>query len=165
MIEVVAFLETLGVKVWLDGGWGVDALLAYQTRPHGDLDLVVSLDEMRKVQDGLTRRGYRLVHGGAPMSFTMSDDGGRRVDVHSVVFMPSGDGLFKMDNGGEWVCPGWGFEGFGRVLGRRFDCLTPEAKVKRMSRSGYEPDSVHLKDVASLSERFGISVPGGFDGR
>jgi hypothetical protein len=98
------------------------------------------------------------------MSFTMSDIGGRRVDVHSVVFERSGGGRFEMDNGGEWVCPGRGFQGVGRVLGRRVDCLALEAKVQRMSRSEYKPDSVHLKDVASLSERFGISVPDGFDG-
>jgi hypothetical protein len=27
-----------GITVWLDGGWGVDALLGRQTRPHSDLD-------------------------------------------------------------------------------------------------------------------------------
>jgi lincosamide nucleotidyltransferase A/C/D/E len=30
VVEVVAFLEGLGVEVWLDGGWGVDALLGRQ---------------------------------------------------------------------------------------------------------------------------------------
>jgi len=41
---VVAFcrgLRALGIEIWLDGGWGVDALLGEQTRPHKDLDIVV----------------------------------------------------------------------------------------------------------------------------
>jgi len=41
---VVAFcrrLRALGIEIWLDGGWGVDALLGEQTRPHEDLDIVV----------------------------------------------------------------------------------------------------------------------------
>src|SRR5919201_6639891 len=28
-------------KVWLDRGWGLDALLGEQTRPHDDLDLAI----------------------------------------------------------------------------------------------------------------------------
>ena len=34
-------LKRLRVEVWIDGGWAVDALLEEQTRPHGDLDIVV----------------------------------------------------------------------------------------------------------------------------
>lgn len=32
-------LDTHGVPFWVDGGWGVDALLGEQTRSHRDLDL------------------------------------------------------------------------------------------------------------------------------
>ncbi len=35
--------ETAGLAFWIDGGWGVDALLGRQTRPHSDLDLAVHL--------------------------------------------------------------------------------------------------------------------------
>ena len=45
--EVVALyteLETKGIATWLDGGWGVDALLGRQTRSHAD---VVSLSRKR----------------------------------------------------------------------------------------------------------------------
>jgi lincosamide nucleotidyltransferase A/C/D/E len=34
-----------GLVVWLDGGWGVDALLGYRSRPHQDLDLVIARDD------------------------------------------------------------------------------------------------------------------------
>jgi lincosamide nucleotidyltransferase A/C/D/E len=34
-------LQAVGIPIWLDGGWGVDALLGEQTRPHDDLDIVV----------------------------------------------------------------------------------------------------------------------------
>lgn len=43
-LETVAFLDVLAaadVTPWIDGGWGVDALLGHQTREHGDLDLVI----------------------------------------------------------------------------------------------------------------------------
>jgi lincosamide nucleotidyltransferase A/C/D/E len=32
--RIVGQLEAAGLVVWLDGGWGVDALLGRQTRPH-----------------------------------------------------------------------------------------------------------------------------------
>jgi lincosamide nucleotidyltransferase A/C/D/E len=35
--EIVEWLRTAGVEVWLDGGWGVDALIGEQTREHKDL--------------------------------------------------------------------------------------------------------------------------------
>ena len=41
VIDLYTNLETLGIKVWVDGGWGVDALLGKQTRFHEDLDIAV----------------------------------------------------------------------------------------------------------------------------
>jgi lincosamide nucleotidyltransferase A/C/D/E len=37
VIELYTGLDDVGVEVWIDGGWGVDALLGEQTRPHADL--------------------------------------------------------------------------------------------------------------------------------
>jgi hypothetical protein len=39
VVDVLERLDRAGVPVWLDGGWGVDALVGRQTRPHRDLDL------------------------------------------------------------------------------------------------------------------------------
>ncbi len=38
---VLDLCDELGITVWMDGGWGVDALLGTQTRPHRDLDIVI----------------------------------------------------------------------------------------------------------------------------
>ena len=48
-VEVVRLLDLLegeDLVAWLDGGWGVDALLERRTRSHDDLDLVVVLDDV-----------------------------------------------------------------------------------------------------------------------
>ena len=45
VIKVHWFLDLfdeLGIEVWIDGGWGVDALLGECTRPHQDLDIIIS---------------------------------------------------------------------------------------------------------------------------
>jgi lincosamide nucleotidyltransferase A/C/D/E len=41
-VAIIERLESSGITVRVDGGWGIDALIGAQTRPHGDLDLVVA---------------------------------------------------------------------------------------------------------------------------
>jgi lincosamide nucleotidyltransferase A/C/D/E len=62
-LAVVARLTESGVSLGLDGGWGVDALLGSQTRPHDDLDLIVRLDDVGQLEDALAQIGYvRVAH-------------------------------------------------------------------------------------------------------
>jgi lincosamide nucleotidyltransferase A/C/D/E len=157
VVELVDCLERAGIAVWLDGGWGVDALVGEQTRDHDDLDLVARLDDVSALQDALARRGYALAGGEAPMSFELTDGVGRQVDVHPVAFTNAGDGVYRMRNGEDWIYPASGFEGVGRVLGRRVRCLT--AEVQMLSHTGYEPGANHAHDVTALSRRFGIPAP------
>ena len=46
LLAVLGQLDRAGVVIWLDGGWGVDALLGRQSRPHQDLDLVIDRDDL-----------------------------------------------------------------------------------------------------------------------
>jgi hypothetical protein len=59
--EVIEVLEVLGaaeIPVWLDGGWGIDALVGEQTRAHDDLDLVVARPDCARAQDALAPLGF-----------------------------------------------------------------------------------------------------------
>ena len=47
--EVVDWLHQARIRVWLDGGWGVDALLGRETRPHHDVDIIVSVSDVPKL--------------------------------------------------------------------------------------------------------------------
>jgi lincosamide nucleotidyltransferase A/C/D/E len=44
-------LEKLGIQIWIDGGWAVDALLQKQTREHRDLDIAVQRKDLIKLKD------------------------------------------------------------------------------------------------------------------
>ena len=153
-------LETAAVSVWLDGGWGVDALLEEQTREHDDLDLVVALEQAETVVAVLRRLGYRHVAGSAPTSFVLVDEAGRQVDVHPVTFDPArGGGVYLIDDGREWVYPMQGFSGSGRVGGREVRCLSPEVQV--LVHSGYELTEKDHFELELLRQRFGVGPPNG----
>ena len=158
--EVVALIESLersGVRTWLDGGWGVDALLGRQTRPHDDLDLVVVLTDVPTLKDVVAEWGYTLAGGGAPMSFELVDASGRQVDVHPVVFDEEGNGIYLMRTGEEWSYPAAGFAGTGSVLGREVQCLTAEVQV--LCHEGYDLGPDDLGDLQALREAFGVPLP------
>ena len=46
VIDIYSTLGRLGIQIWIDGGWGVDALLHRQTRPHKDLDIVLEEQQL-----------------------------------------------------------------------------------------------------------------------
>jgi len=50
-----------GLTTWIDGGWGVDALLGYQSRPHKDLDIAIQEKDVPKLRALLQAKGYREI--------------------------------------------------------------------------------------------------------
>ena len=151
-------LEDAGIAIWLDGGWGVDALIEGQTREHDDLDVVVALADVPALVQTLRAAGYVHVAGAPPMSFVLVDTAGRQVDVHPVSFDDErGGGVYVMDDGREWVYPEKGFDGTGRVHGRPVSCLSPEVQV--FVHSGYELTDKDYRELELLRERFGVEVP------
>src|SRR6266496_3049537 len=59
VIEVLDWLDAVGVAVWVDGGWGVDALVGEETRNHADLDLALDSNHLDVARRALEKRGFR----------------------------------------------------------------------------------------------------------
>lgn len=98
LLAILDLLERAGLTVWIDGGWGVDALLGEQTREHDDVDLVVELVDVTSLIAALTSNDYELVAGSSPTSFVLVDAVGRQVDFHPVVFDEEGGGIYRMED-------------------------------------------------------------------
>ena len=85
VIEIVRLLDQNRIDVWIDGGWGVDALLGEQTRSHRDLDIAVQHGDVPRLRALLEARGYK----DAPRddtrdcNFVLGDDLSHQIDVHS----------------------------------------------------------------------------------
>src|SRR3954470_5529533 len=58
--DVLSAIQGAGLRVWLDGGWGVDALFGEQSRVHGDVDLVVERDRVDHIVRAVAPLGFKL---------------------------------------------------------------------------------------------------------
>lgn len=62
--DVCGFVDLMGgqgIRIWLDGGWAVDACLGSQTRCHDDLDIVIAERDVLVAVAALEGRGYAPV--------------------------------------------------------------------------------------------------------
>ena len=57
--EIIKCALQNDIKVYLDGGWGVDALLGRESRIHNDIDLFVELKHYRDYIHVIKQHGFR----------------------------------------------------------------------------------------------------------
>jgi len=160
IVEVISLLQLFeqnGLNIIINGGWGVDALLEKQTRPHKDLDIVLDHNDIPKLRKLLKMRGYKEVQRDdtRECNFVLEDDKGHEIDVHSYAFDPAGNNVFGVSY------PLESLTGMGKINGRLVKCITPEWMVK--FHSGYELDENDYRDVLALCQRFGISIPNEYE--
>lgn len=157
---VMTRLVESGAQAWLDGGWGVDALLGEQTRDHEDLDLVVELSRVDSIQEVLKGLEYGIAEDERPTRLALDASRGRQIDLHTVVFDGDGGGIQTLQDGREYRYPPEGFNTRGKVGGQPLPCLTPEVQME--CHRGYEPTDTDRHDVRLLAERFNLPVPNGY---
>ena len=157
VLEIVSSLGGAGIAVWLDGGWGVDALLGEETRAHDDLDVVMAIALWDAAREALRARGFGLTVDELPTRCVLRDLGDRRIDMHPVVFDAEGVGLQRQPDGSDFRYPPEGLAGMGTIAGRPVRCLTPELQLR--CHLGYEPDDEDVHDMRLLCARFGMPLP------
>ena len=82
------------LAVWVDGGWGVDALVGRQTPPHEDRDLVIAARDCPAAQTAVAGLGYErdpAAEPGLPARVVLRGSARRQVDLHRVVSDARGD--------------------------------------------------------------------------
>ncbi len=169
VISIYQCLSDNGIQVWLTGGWGIDALLGEQTRPHKDLDVIMLLDDVVRMRLLLGRDGYCLkeiwsenrwvvdAHGiETATAFVLQDSQGRELDAHAMRLDDRGDGIPAWEAGG-FVFKRQDLAGEGVIAGVAVQCLTPEMQV--LCHTGYELPDKQLCDLELLHEAFGVEYP------
>jgi predicted nucleotidyltransferase len=152
-------LGRAGVDVWVDGGWGVDALVGRQTRSHEDLDLVLDRGGLAAAQSALAALGFvpdASARQAMPARAVLRDDRGRMIDLHPVLFDRAGNGWQQLsETGRRWgryTAEDLGARGV--IAGRHVRCLSAELQFR--FRLGYEWTAKDEHDLGLLSHRFGV---------
>jgi lincosamide nucleotidyltransferase A/C/D/E len=158
VVKVYDLLESHGIKIWIDGGWGVDALLEEQTREHGDLDIAIQERDLPQMRELIGQWGYqdKGEEHARPWNFILQDQDGHEIDVHAIKFDSAGNGIYGPEENGQ-AYPASSLAAVGSVAGRPVRCISAEDMVK--FHSGYEFDENDCHDVLALCKKFGIEVP------
>ncbi len=178
VVDLYSALLARGVQLWVDGGWGIDALLGRQTRPHKDFDAIVAFKDLPALTRFLSERGFALkliwpenrwapcpespalIGRGRPAAeaataFVLEDGSGRELDFHVVRFDEHGRGTPAWDS--DLVFLAEAFAGLGTVGGTRVRCLSAEMQMR--THTGYALKESDVHDLRLLHDRFGIDYP------
>ena len=158
-IGVLDAFEAYDVEAIVGGGWGVDALLGRQTRPHADLDVWLVASTFERAVAGLVAAGVdRLFSWGdeRPWNFVLHDGATRRVDLHLYEMLADGSVHYGGVASGD-TFPSEALAGRGAIGDRLVRCESPEWSLKW--HTGYPPRSVDRLDMALLCDRFGLGLP------
>jgi lincosamide nucleotidyltransferase A/C/D/E len=153
--EVLAVLDALqhaGCRVWVGGGWGVDALVGRQTRAHRDLDLAVNAEDEARALQVLQHRGYVVETDWRPVRIELVKPGAGRVDLHPVSFDTAGHGRQPDLAGGVFHYPATAFT-TGRLGEAVVGCLSREQQQR--FHQGYELRPADVHDLRVLNELAG----------
>lgn len=138
-VELCDALQVAGVRYWVIGGWGVDAILGRETRPHKDLDILAVRDDLVHLRRMFEVEGLALSHVWEesrwiedvgepwPTAFVANDSNGRALDVHLIGVLPRGAVVQHYDN--PWQLPE-SFTSTGTIAGRRIPCVSAVAQIR-----------------------------------
>ena len=152
--QILMIATGAGIKVFLDGGWGVDALLGYQSRTHNDIDIFVEKKDRQGFIEVLRANGFcetRMEYT-TPDHTVWEDAKGRIVDLHRFEYTEKGEIRYE----GECF-PAETFSGKGKIQEIEVSCIEPRSQV--MFHLGYEFDEDDVHDVRLLCETFHIEIP------
>ena len=151
VIELYELLIRNGIKVWIDGGWCVDALLGKQTRPHPDLDIAIRKVDADKAHGLLESLGYfnKPIADAREWNYVMENPDEFLVDIHVFEFDNSGKNTYGVDY------PKDSLTGTGHIGGKLVMCISPKWMFK--VKTSYEPEQKDLDDVNALAKKFKIA--------
>jgi lincosamide nucleotidyltransferase A/C/D/E len=148
-----------GVRCWVMGGWGVDALLGRQTRPHKDLDVLVAVDDLVRLHELLAEQGFvrkyvwddenRWLELGPerlPSAFVAGNSDDVELDVHVIEVVPGGAPVPLCDV--PWPFAPDSLDGRGMIASVEVACVSAGTQIAM--HAGYELPATHASDVELL---------------
>jgi len=149
LLHVLSLLDSLNMKYWIDGGWGVDILLGKQSREHRDIDVDFDGLFTEALLAMLEKAGYVVTTDWRPSRIELHSPVYGYIDIHPLVLEESGKARQDTPDGG-W----YDFEPdyFSEVVfaGRRIPCIS--LKAQKLFHSGYELREADRHDIKILED-------------
>ena len=145
---MLAALDAVGLRWWIGGGWGVDALVGQQTRVHRRRPGTRRTVTPDLALSALSALGYRVETDWLPSRVEFAASSARWVDLHPLTFDEGGTG---------WQANVEGLPPFryppdafatGLIAGCVVSCLSVAQQL--LFHSGYPPRRQDLADAALL---------------
>ncbi len=162
VLFVLTLLQRAEADVWVDAGWGTDALIGEQTRDHRDLGLMHRQDQEGVVLAALSAAGFVESLNWRLIRFVVTAPDGREIDLHPLVFSDDGSAvqaslepqrpfclsllLPRDGNHPADVCP--------MLVRRAAGLLPPGIRTNGTRSARYGRTSPHLRDRHALLIRF-----------
>ena len=147
--EVLNLLDSMEMKYWIDGGWGVDILLGKQNREHRDIDVDFDGEFTKALLYKLKEIGYEIVVDWSPSRIELYHPELGYIDIHPLIINKDGSAR-QADLQGGW----YEFEEkwFSTAVfeGRVIPCIS--AKAQKLFHSGYELREVDKIDMKNLEK-------------
>jgi lincosamide nucleotidyltransferase A/C/D/E len=160
VLDLLGLAEELGLDLWVNCGWAVDATLGQQTRSHRDLDILIERHHETRFAQALRQRGFDSDddEDAQPWAYVLTDSHGHQVDIHVLEPLPTGGWSLGPEEGPpEQLIPADALTGEGKIGDRHVRCPTPETLVQW--HTGYAAAERDWSDVSALCGRFGIDIP------
>ena len=142
--------RALGLRVWLDGGFCVDALVGRTLRPHSDLDVAVERRDFGRFAAWCETVGFAS-EPSESADIVVFARKGVRLDAHIV----------ELGTDGAYVSgvayPNGSLTGEATLADEQVSCVAPEWLFR--FKTSYPPQEKDRIDVRALCERFGWPVP------
>ena len=149
--------DELGIKVWIDGGWGVDALLGGCTREHQDLDIIISWEDSAVLTKALSAHGFVDVYTDdrKDRNFVMGHRLHGKIDFHVIELIEGGGAVYGPGEI-DWIITESELNAVGFIGRRRVRCLSVDYQVR--SHSGYTLTDTDLADLHALHKKYGVKL-------
>ncbi|HNX45195.1 MAG: hypothetical protein VB029_09395 [Anaerolineaceae bacterium] len=153
VLRVLQLSEIAGIPVVVDGGWGVDALLGWQTREHADLDLALNHQHLPRLLKLLSRLGYQHLPRNDEWehNFVLEDELGHQVDLHTFIQDETGQVV------GGVKYPRESLQGRGKIMHLKVTCVPPEWSLQ--FHTGYPLDETDYRDMRYLCNLYSLKLP------
>lgn len=171
-VKILSDLEDLNIKVILDGGWGIDALLEEETRPHKDLDFLVEKKNLEELKEYLAANQFTQTDNFNKWWHMSFENTTHIIDIHVIEFDEVGKAIYGPKERDDFplagIFPAYALKGKGTIGNKAVCCLTAEYRVLCQTRTllnlmpdnfRHQPDKHDYLDLEKICNKFDIKMP------